>query len=41
MDSIVHVVAKSPTRLSDFHFLSLSSLSENMIIYIEEFQKIT
>ena len=41
MDSIVHVVAKSPTQLSDFHFLSLSSLSGNMIIYIEEFQKIT
>ena len=33
MDSIVHGVAKSWTRLSDFHFISL----EGLIVFIEPF----
>ena len=33
MDCIVHGVAKSRTRLSDFHFISL----EGLIVFIEPF----
>ena len=32
MDCIVHVVAKSQTRLSDFHFTSLPALIKSILL---------